>query len=120
MPVYYATNGDEFIVFQEDRTFKGKNTEALKIDKNGLVTVGGKTVTTGVDYQLAAAGNNGAGSLVLTGAVIGDLVTGAVNLTTPGDVKSSFEAVITVAGHIQQSAATDLHVQQILFMLHRN
>jgi hypothetical protein len=184
MPTFLATNGDEFIVKQEDRGYNGKLTEALKVDKNGTVTVagqtisssgvigatgavtattinasglvaaaaaltvgttlgvtgaatlsstlgvtgattlpaattiGGKTPMTGSDYSVVQAGKNGAGALTLTGAKVGDTVTAIANLTTPGDLKSSFEATITVINQIQQSAATDLSAKQCLFILH--
>ena len=45
MPTFLATNGDEFIVKQEDRGYKGVLTEALKVDKNGVVTVAGQTIS---------------------------------------------------------------------------
>lgn len=62
-------------------------------------------------------GRASAGALTLTGAKVGDIVSGVANLTTPGDLKASFEAVITVAGQIQQSTATDLSAKQCQFWL---
>ena len=81
-------------------------------------TIGGKTPMTGSDYSVCQAGKNGAGALTLTGAVIGDTVVGIVNITTPGDLKSSFESTVTVTGQIQQTAATDLSAKQCFFHLH--
>jgi hypothetical protein len=184
MPVFIATNGDEFVVQSLDRSTRGKLAEALKVAQDGTVTVagqtisssgvvgstgavtattvtasglvaaqaaltvgttlgvtgaatlsstlgvtgattlpaattiGGKTPMTGSDYSVCQAGRNLAGALTLTGALVGDTVIAATNITTPGDVKSSFEATITVNGQIQQSAATNLAAQQILFILH--
>lgn len=63
------------------------------------------------------AGKSAAGALTLTGAKVGDIVAGVANLTTPADLKASFEAVITVAGQIQQSTATDLSAKQCQFIL---
>ncbi len=63
------------------------------------------------------AGKNGAGALTLAGTKVGDIVAGVANLTTPGDLKSSFETVITVAGQIQQSAATNLSAAQCQFTI---
>jgi hypothetical protein len=81
-------------------------------------TIGGKTPDTGSYYSVVQAGKNGAGALTLTGTLVGDKVVAVANLTTPGDLQSSFETTITVAGQIQQSSATDLSVKQCLFILH--
>ena len=80
-------------------------------------TIGGKTPMTGSVYSVVQAGKNGAGALTLTGALVGDTVVGIANLTTPGDLKSSFEATVSVAGQIQQSSATDLSAKQCFFIL---
>jgi hypothetical protein len=85
----------------------------------GAATVGGKTVNTGSYYSVVQAGKNGAGALTLAGATVTDVVVAVVNLTTPGDLQSSFETAITIAGQIQQSSATDLSSKQILFILHK-
>ena len=51
------------------------------------------------------------GPVTLTGAVVGDSVAGVVDLSTPGDAASKFESTISVAGQIQQLAAsTDVFV----------
>jgi fibronectin-binding autotransporter adhesin len=178
MPVHITTNGDEFVVQALDRSYKGKLVEALKVDKDGAVTVAGQTISssgvvgnvgavtgstaafsstlavtgastltgntavggtlgvtgattlpaattiggkapmTGSDYSVVQAGKNGTGALTLTGALIGDAVVAVANLTTPGDVKSSYEATVSVNGQIQQSSASNLSAQQILFVLH--
>lgn len=68
-------------------------------------------------FMLVQAGKNGAGALTLTGAKVGDVVAGVANLTTPADLKASFETVITVANQIQQSSATDLSAKQCQFTL---
>ena len=117
MPTYYTTNGDEFIVKSLDRSYKGKTVEIFKIDKNGAITVNGKTPYTGSIYSVVQAGRATAGALTLTGALVGDQVESIVNLTTPGDLQSSFETVVSVNGQIQQSTATDLSTKQILFIL---
>lgn len=59
----------------------------------------------------AITGVSAGASIALTGAVVGDTVVGAVDLTTPatGDVSSKYESTISVAGQIQQlSASTDV------------
>ena len=62
-------------------------------------------------------GSNGAGPVTLAGTQVGDTVELVVNITTPGNVTSSFESTITVAGQIQQSAATNLSAAQLLFFV---
>lgn len=52
-------------------------------------------------------GSNGAGGCTLAGAEVGDDVIGVLQLTTPDDDTADFEAVITTAGEIQQTVATD-------------
>jgi len=47
-----------------------------------------------------------AGAVTLTGTQPGDTVVSVTNITTPGDVSSSFESTISVAGQIQQTAST--------------
>ena len=77
----------------------------------GLVGDGSFSASTGVlvDGQLIgskrgpvvsqlAAGNNGVGSVGFSAAVDGDSVLLALDLTTPANVTSSFENVISVAG----------------------
>ncbi len=65
-------------------------------------------------YQLAA-GNNGAGSIGFPGAVDGDIVLFALDLTSPANVTSSFEAVISTAGQIKQTSASNLSGKNIFF-----
>ena len=65
-------------------------------------------------------GRNGAGTLALTGAKIGDVVSGVANLSVAADLKASFETVITVAGQIQQSSATNLSAVVCQFIITRN
>jgi hypothetical protein len=67
-----------------------------------------------VVFQLAA-GNNGAGSVSFPAAVDGDIVLFALDLTTPANVTSSFEAVISVAGQIQQTSSSNLSGKNIFF-----
>lgn len=64
-------------------------------------------------------GRNGAGSLTLTGAKVGDRVAGVYNISTPGNAGASFETEITVADAIQQSSASNLSAVNLLFFLQR-
>jgi hypothetical protein len=84
------------------------NTSALLLD--------GKVIGTGRNpIMVCQTASNGAGAVTLAGAVVGDVVENVTNISTPGDVTSSFEATISVAGQIQQSAATNLSAAQCLF-----
>lgn len=77
---------------------------AAKIDPTALVYDG----FTGV----AAAG-----PATLTGAKVGDIVLGVVNLTDGGGAASDFESTITVADQIQQSSSSDLHLKKFSVLL---
>lgn len=91
--------------------------DSLNGSSSGLVLDGVMIAGTRSDIVVTQLGNNGAGSLVLAGAVVGDNVLNVTNLTTPGDVTASFESTITVAGHIQQTAVTNLSAAQLMFQL---
>jgi hypothetical protein len=82
---------------------------------SALVLDGVPVATTRAPIVKTQVGKNGAGAVTLAGTAVGDNVVNVTNLSTPGDVTSSFEATITVAGQIQQSAATDLSAAQLMF-----
>ena len=89
------------------------STSALLLD--------GKVIGSGRNpIKVCQLANNGAGGITLTGAVVGDTVENVTNITTPGDVTSSFEATISVPGQIQQTAATNLSAAQCLFQVRPN
>jgi hypothetical protein len=89
------------------------STSALLLD--------GKVIGSGRSpIKVCQVASNGAGAVTLAGAVIGDSVENVVNLTTPGDITSSFEATISVAGQIQQTAGTNLSLAQCLFQVRPN
>jgi hypothetical protein len=94
----------------------------------GLVGDGSFSASSGlmVDGQLVgskrgslisqlATGANGVGSVAFPAAVDGDVVLLALDLTTPANVTSSFEAVISTAGQIRQTSAANLSTKNILF-----
>jgi hypothetical protein len=96
----------------------------------GLVGDGSFSASSGlmVDGQLVGArrgpviselatGLNGAGSVAFPAAVDGDVVLLALDLTTPANVTSSFEAVISIAGQIRQTSAANLSAKNILFQI---
>lgn len=100
-------------------TFSGDATFSGTVALTGTTTgASGNAVMTGNDFIVCQAGKDGAGALTLTGARVGDSVVGVFNLTTPGDLKSSFETTITVINQIQQSSQSNLSGQQIVFILH--
>jgi hypothetical protein len=69
-----------------------------------------------VVFQLAA-GSNGVGNVSFPAAVDGDVVMFALDLTTPANVTSSFEPVISTAGQIRQTSASNLSGKNIFFQL---
>jgi hypothetical protein len=96
----------------------------------GLVGDGAFSASTGllVDGQLVgskrgaavfqlAAGSNGAGNVAFPAAVDGDVVLFALDLTTPANVTSSFESVISVASQIKQTSASNLSGKNIFFII---
>lgn len=96
----------------------------------GLVGDGSFSASTGalVDGQLVGskrgpivsqltAGSNGIGSIGFPTAVDGDIVLLALDLTTPANVTSSFEGVISVAGQIRQTSSANLSGKNILFQI---
>lgn len=62
-------------------------------------------------------GHNNTGACTLTGAKVGDLVLGVVNLTDGGGAASSFESTITVADQIQQTSASNLSAKKFSLLL---
>ena len=64
-----------------------------------------------------APGSNGVGSVAFPAAVDGDVVLFALDLTTPANVTSSFETVISVAGQIRQTSGANLSARNILFQI---
>lgn len=65
----------------------------------------------------AFTGKNGAGACTLAGAKVGDVVAGVVCITDGNDQSTSFEAAITVADQIQQSAVGDLSAKKYSVLL---
>lgn len=87
---------------------------------NSALLLDGKVIGTSRNrIVVCQTASNGAGPVTLGGAVVGDTVENVTALST-GDVTSSFEATISVAGQIQQTAATDLHLAQCLFQVRPN
>lgn len=91
--------------------------DALNGSSSGLVLDGVMIAGTRPDIVITELGRNGVGTLALAGAVVGDNVLNVTNLSTPGDVTSSFESTISVAGQIQQTAVTNLSAAQLMFQI---
>jgi len=70
-----------------------------------------------VRKSLFANGLAAPGSIVLGGAVVGDSVVHVFNGDASTFVESDFESVITVAGHIQQTGATNYSANTLGFFL---
>lgn len=123
MPVYYTTNGDEFEVKLNDRSYGGRTTTKFKVDKSGNVLgPTNKSVLTGTLYSAVAVGadnsGEGAGHAKVTAAKVGDKVIACCNLTDISDVQAKFETVVTVDGEVQQSSGIDDYsAKNILFIL---
>ena len=80
-------------------------------------SVTGAKLAATIQKILVANGRTGAGAVTLATAGAGDAVLGVVNLSDLSDDKASFEAVISTAGQIQQSSASDLSTKVFLFIL---
>lgn len=121
MPKYIAQEGEDFVVEQVSRTTSATRVTALKVDgATGVTSIGGLTVATAAQFLPAVVtGLAAAGSIVLAGADVGDKVVMVTNLTTPANASTLFETTITVAGHIQQTSATDLSASkfQVLVLM---
>ena len=67
----------------------------------------------------AAAGSNGAGGVTVAGTLVGDNVISVTDLSAspPADVSSSFEGTVSVAGQVQQTAATNLSAHGCYFVV---
>jgi hypothetical protein len=65
-------------------------------------------------------GRNGAGSVPLPGAMVGESVLAVLNISTQASGASSFETTISKAGAIQQTSGSNLSGGEFYFiLLHR-
>lgn len=67
--------------------------------------------------QLIIFGRNGAGACPCPGAVKGDSVLGAHDITTLASNSSAFESTISVTGQIQQSSVSNLSSKEYVISL---
>jgi len=91
----------------------GSNTSLAVLD--GVPV--GSTRSGASAIKVVTAGHNLAGPVTVAGAVVGDLVEIVVGLTVPGDASGSFETTVSVAGQVQQTAASNLSANQYLFCI---
>jgi hypothetical protein len=110
MPIFIANEGDDFEVRYDSRAYNSKSVTALKVDgKSGLVT-GPNGQPVGKTYQfLTTLGHNNTGAVTFAGAAVGDVVKSVTSITggVLVDASAVFEAVISVAGQIQQLSSAD-------------
>lgn len=66
--------------------------------------------------KAVAAGNNGAGAIVVAGAKVGDNVE-LVLQSTFVDASASFESTVSVAGQVQQTSGSNLSGNTYLFFV---
>lgn len=83
-------------------------TGAVTEAKIGAGAVTATKIASGAFRRYVFTGAAAAGACTLTGAKVGDVVVGVVNLTDVATATANFEATITVADQIQQSSASDL------------
>lgn len=113
------SEGEGFEVEQVSRRTGAKVISAFKIDgKTGAVTTNKKPVLAGNPFVAGVTlGSNGAASIVLANAAVGDKVVMLVDLTDATDGSGSFEATISVAGHIAQTSVSDLSAKKFMILL---
>ncbi len=86
----------------------GEQTNTINATSSLLILDGvpiGSTRAGAVAAPLLITGLSAAGSVTMTGAVIGDIVARVINLGASTDVTSSFESVITVTDKIQETVS---------------
>ena len=109
-----AAKNDDVLIWQHGRRLgivgdgQTNDPSALILDGNVIAT---GRLGNGIPFIVAiAAGSNGIGAITVAGAVVGDVVAVAENLTTPAVVArgTSFDGTVSVAGQVQQLSASNL------------
>lgn len=67
--------------------------------------------------KVVATASNGVGAVTVAGTLVGDHVELVLNLTDATDATSSFESTVSVAGQVQQTSASDLHLKTCVFFV---
>lgn len=114
----YDSNADTWS-YTSPMSFGRYRYGVVQIPDGRVVVIGGKgyNPTQPDSFTPTHLGRNAAGAVTLTGAVLGAKVIAVQNLTTPGDVTSSFESTISVVNQIQQTSGSDLSAQTLKFFI---
>jgi hypothetical protein len=120
-----CSEGESFVVAYLNRKYAGgPAVDVLRVNGDipkgplGQVTIYGHAVPTLHGYAVGLAS---AGSVTVPGTKVGDSVAQVLETTTPfSDVTANFEKVVTVAGHVRQTGATDLHLFTLMFVIGQN
>lgn len=109
------------IIWQNvSRAFKGAVSNLLTLSASGSMVLNGQPILSAANVRTyCSVGSNLAGNITVTGVLPGDKIIGAVNVTTPGNVLSSFNPNIATANTIAQTAAVNLSAQTIVFTVVR-
>ena len=116
----YSSLADKVLLWLHGRRLgiKGDGQGPVSSESDLLVLDGvaiGSTRSGPNSIKAVASGSNGAGPVTVAGAVVGDLVEFVLDLTDATDVTSSFQSVVTVAGQVQQTSATNLSAKTLVF-----
>ncbi len=95
----------------------------VAVDKLGASVIGANAVTgakineASLFHKTIATGLAAPGAVTFNGVKVGDKLLSAIDITNFADVTADFEATITVINQIQQTAAVDLHLAHIIFLV---
>lgn len=128
--------GENFSIVKSDRAYNsGPQQNVLTADgvtgklitggtlangvyEGGQGVTGGSTLLAGNSFVSAVVtGRATAGAITLAGALVGDVVLIANNMTTPATANSLFEATVSVAGQLQQTTAVDESASKFSILL---
>jgi len=91
------------------------------LDATGATLVGVASAALALVKKKAAVGLAAPGSITVAGVGLGDHVVGIIGAPTAGGslaafvAGTDFEATVSIAGHIQQLTAVDLHLDTLIF-----
>jgi hypothetical protein len=98
--------------------------EAAKIAASAVITakiaadaVTGPKISPAALKFIPFTGKNLAGACTATGLKVGDKVVGVINITDSTNDDANFEATISVADQIQQSAASNLSAKKFALLV---
>jgi hypothetical protein len=88
-------------------------------DTARALTAAALAATRAKTFQISFSGRNGAGACTAVGLAVGDIILSISGLTDMGIASANFEATVTVADQIQQTAAGDLSTKNFLALAYR-